>query len=158
MRRIAASISGRTKASFRRPSLPNQPFHLLPTARADLDNKRCGTPEAIFDCVGKPMTLSTWIRQIRLMENASSGSLVDAIPYGRGCGRKLAEVKDPGIEPALERLLSDQIAGDPCPPCGSRSAGSKGRNSQYFPRGTGTLPPETGSLETASAATLIQSG
>jgi hypothetical protein len=28
-------------------------------------------------------------------------------------GRKLAEVKDPNIEPALERILSDEVAGDP---------------------------------------------
>jgi hypothetical protein len=59
------------------------------------------------------MTTSRWARQIRLTKTASSGSLVDAIPYGKGCGRKLTEVKDPGIEPAIEQLLSDQIAGDP---------------------------------------------
>jgi len=28
-------------------------------------------------------------------------------------GRKLAELKDPDIEPALERMLSDEVAGDP---------------------------------------------
>src|SRR5215831_12546013 len=30
-----------------------------------------------------------------------------------GCGRKPCEVKDRGLQPALERMLSDETAGDP---------------------------------------------
>jgi hypothetical protein len=47
-----------------------------------------------------------------LTATASAGSLVAPQKFGR-LGRKLAEVKDPDIEPALEQMLSDEVAGDP---------------------------------------------
>jgi hypothetical protein len=40
-----------------------------------------------------------------------AGSLVYQPPHPRG--RKFVEVLDPTLEPALERMLSDEIAGDP---------------------------------------------
>src|ERR1700738_586465 len=40
-----------------------------------------------------------------------AGSLAHEPPYARG--RKFVEVQDPNMEPALERMLSDEIAGDP---------------------------------------------
>jgi hypothetical protein len=50
--------------------------------------------------------------KLRLTSSASVGSLVH---YQRpGClGRKLVEIKDPNVVPALERMLSDEVAGDP---------------------------------------------
>jgi hypothetical protein len=49
---------------------------------------------------------------IRSTNTASAGSLVRYERRGR-VGRKLVEVNDPGIMPALERMLSDEVAGDP---------------------------------------------
>jgi hypothetical protein len=40
-----------------------------------------------------------------------AGSLAHEPPHARG--RKFVEVVDPNMEPALERMLSDEIAGDP---------------------------------------------
>src|SRR4051794_15505220 len=50
--------------------------------------------------------------KLRLTNTASAGSLVREPRAGR-VGRKLVEVKDPDIVPALERMLSDEVAGDP---------------------------------------------
>ena len=50
--------------------------------------------------------------KLRLTKTASAGSLVRDQRRGR-VGRKLVEVKDPDIVPALERMLSDEVAGDP---------------------------------------------
>jgi hypothetical protein len=49
-----------------------------------------------------------------LTKMASAGSL-EREPHRKAgrVGRKLAEVKDPDLEPALERILSDEVAGDP---------------------------------------------
>jgi len=50
--------------------------------------------------------------KLRLTSSASAGSLVRHERLG--CpGRKLIEVKDPDIIAALERMLSDEMAGDP---------------------------------------------
>ncbi len=43
---------------------------------------------------------------------ASAGSLMRLQRLAR-LGRKLVEVKDPNVVPALERMLSDEVAGDP---------------------------------------------
>ena len=59
-----------------------------------------------------PKTISAGIRKLRSTSKASAGSLVRVRRTGR-LGRPLVEVKDPEIEPALERMLSDEIAGDP---------------------------------------------
>jgi len=56
-------------------------------------------------------TISARTREIRSTKAAPAGSLVRPVSYARG--RKLVEVKDPQIEPALERMLSDEIGGDP---------------------------------------------
>ena len=50
--------------------------------------------------------------KIRLTNTAPAGSLMSDQRLGR-VGRKLVEVKDPDIVPALERMLSDEVAGDP---------------------------------------------
>jgi len=57
-------------------------------------------------------TIAAWKRRLRSTETASVGSLIRYQRLGR-MGRKLAETKDPAIEPALEQMLSDEIAGDP---------------------------------------------
>jgi hypothetical protein len=50
--------------------------------------------------------------KLRLTHRASPGSLVRHEKRGR-VGRKLVEAKDPDITTALERMLSDEVAGDP---------------------------------------------
>jgi transposase-like protein len=55
--------------------------------------------------------ISDRIREVTLTKATMSGSLVHEPPYA--CGRKFVEAKDPSIETALERMLSDEIAGDP---------------------------------------------
>jgi DDE family transposase len=59
-----------------------------------------------------PPTILAWMRKLRSTTTAVAGSLADA-PRASGAGRKLAEVKDPNMELALERMLSDEVAGDP---------------------------------------------
>jgi DDE family transposase len=56
--------------------------------------------------------ISAGRHKLRLTKTGAAGSLVSLHKSGR-VGRKLAEVKDPDIEPALARMLSDEIAGDP---------------------------------------------
>lgn len=53
--------------------------------------------------------------KLRLTPTASAGSLVHQQRVGR-VGRKLVEVKDPEIARALERMLTDEVAGDPMGP------------------------------------------
>ena len=50
--------------------------------------------------------------KLKLTATAAAGSLVHQQRVGR-VGRKLVEVKDPEIACALERMLSDEVAGDP---------------------------------------------
>jgi hypothetical protein len=57
-------------------------------------------------------TIATRRMKLRLTNTASAGSLVRHQRLRR-VGRKLVEVKDPDIAPALERMLSDEVAGDP---------------------------------------------
>ena len=60
-------------------------------------------------------TLSKWKYRLRLTETARAGSLIP--PKGCvGSGRKLTEVNNPEIEPALQQMLSEEIAGDPMGP------------------------------------------
>ena len=58
-----------------------------------------------------PPSISKRISEFQLHRQASAGSLAQT-PKSR-VGRKLSELKDPDMVPALERLLSDEIAGDP---------------------------------------------
>ena len=51
-------------------------------------------------------------RKLRLTDAAPAGSLMRVQRSGR-IGRPLVEVRDPDIAPALERMLSDEVAGDP---------------------------------------------
>ena len=57
-------------------------------------------------------TIATRRNELRLTSTAFAGSLLRDRRLGRA-GRKLVEVKDLGIIPALERILSDEVAGDP---------------------------------------------
>jgi Rhodopirellula transposase DDE domain len=57
-------------------------------------------------------TIWAGMRKLRLTKMASAGSRIRVQRSGR-VGRKLVELKDPDIEPALERMLSDEVAGDP---------------------------------------------
>jgi hypothetical protein len=57
-------------------------------------------------------TLTKWIERLEQTENACAGSLIPP-NGGIGAGRKLTEVNDPEIEPALQKMLSEEIAGDP---------------------------------------------
>jgi hypothetical protein len=59
-----------------------------------------------------PSAVTAGMRKLRLTNTATAGSLVFVQKSDR-LGRPLVEVKDPGIEPALERMLSDEVAGDP---------------------------------------------
>ena len=57
-------------------------------------------------------TLTKWTYRLELTGGARAGSLIP--PKGSiGSGRKLTEVNDPGMEPALQQMLSEEIAGDP---------------------------------------------
>ena len=58
-------------------------------------------------------TLAMRTREMMLTKAAPLGSLVHAVPGHYRSGRKLAEVKDPDIENALDLLLSNEIAGEP---------------------------------------------
>jgi DDE family transposase len=55
-------------------------------------------------------TISARGRKMRLTKSAQAGSLKRTAPR---TGRKLTEVSDPEIEPALQLMLSEEIAGDP---------------------------------------------
>jgi len=57
-------------------------------------------------------TITKLIARLRKTENAPEGSLIP--PKGCiGAGRKFTEVNNPEIEPALQKMLSEEIAGDP---------------------------------------------
>jgi Rhodopirellula transposase DDE domain len=57
-------------------------------------------------------TIAARRTKLRLTSSASAGSLVRHQKLS--CmGRKLVEVKNPNVIPALERMLSDEVAGDP---------------------------------------------
>jgi hypothetical protein len=56
-------------------------------------------------------TISGRRRKMRLTKSAQAGSLIRR--RINGTGRKLIEVTDPEIEPALQQVLSEEIAGDP---------------------------------------------
>ena len=60
-------------------------------------------------------TLTKWTYRLKLTGTAHAGSLVP--PKGCvGSGRKLTEVNNPEIEPALQQMLLEEIAGDPMGP------------------------------------------
>jgi len=60
-------------------------------------------------------TLTKWKYRLKLTGTARAGSLIP--PKGCvGSGRKLTEVNNPEIEPALQQMLSEEIAGDPMGP------------------------------------------
>jgi hypothetical protein len=57
-------------------------------------------------------TICVRAREIKKHRSAPAGSLARVRCAGRS-GRKMVEVKDPEIVPALERMLMDEVAGDP---------------------------------------------
>jgi Rhodopirellula transposase DDE domain len=62
-----------------------------------------------------PQTISKRKYQFELTGMAQAGSLVP-LKRSAGAGRKLTEVNDPEMEPALEQMLSEEVAGDPMGP------------------------------------------
>lgn len=58
-------------------------------------------------------TLSARTRELESACGAVAGSLVIPASGRSRCGRKRAEVKDPGLEKAIDDLLADEIAGEP---------------------------------------------
>jgi len=56
-------------------------------------------------------TVSAQRRKMRLTKAARAGSLMRR--KATGTGRKLTEVRYPEIEPALQQMLSEEVAGDP---------------------------------------------
>lgn len=60
-------------------------------------------------------TLTKWIDRLQLTATAPAGSLIP--PKGSvGSGRRLTEVNDPKLEPALQQMLLEETAGDPMGP------------------------------------------
>ena len=60
-------------------------------------------------------TLTKWIDRLTLTTTSPAGSLIP--PKGTvGAGRKPNEVNDPGLEPALHQMISEETAGDPMGP------------------------------------------
>jgi hypothetical protein len=57
-------------------------------------------------------TISKWTRTLHPAKKALPGSLAQVRTPSRA-GRKLCEVKNTNLIPALERMLTDEIAGDP---------------------------------------------
>jgi Rhodopirellula transposase DDE domain len=57
-------------------------------------------------------TISTQRRKLEASKMALAGSLIPPRSPG-GPGRKPTEMKDSGLEPALQQMLSEEIAGDP---------------------------------------------
>lgn len=56
--------------------------------------------------------VSKWITKAKSTKGAKAGSLIPPVGSARS-GRRLTEVNDPQIEQALQRMLSEEIAGDP---------------------------------------------
>jgi hypothetical protein len=63
----------------------------------------------------KPPMISYRRHQVRLTGTAQAGSLIRP-KRAAGAGRKAVEVNDPEIEPALQKMLSEETAGDPMGP------------------------------------------
>jgi Rhodopirellula transposase DDE domain len=63
----------------------------------------------------KPPMISYRRQQVRLTGTARAGSLIHP-KRAAGAGRKAVEVNDPEIESALQKMLSDEMAGDPMGP------------------------------------------
>jgi hypothetical protein len=57
-------------------------------------------------------TISKGMRKVRSTKRSSAGSLIPS-ERSPGAGRKFTEVNDPQLEPALEQMLSGEVAGDP---------------------------------------------
>jgi hypothetical protein len=58
------------------------------------------------------VTISKWKCRLHLVKRALPGSLAHR-QNSSGAVRKFLEVKDPGMVPALELMLKDEVAGDP---------------------------------------------
>jgi Rhodopirellula transposase DDE domain len=94
-----------------RPYLNRRQRFLWASAEADAIGHGGGV---LLSCITgfAPNTITAGIHKLRLTSTAAAGSLVQAKKSGRW-GRPLVETKDPEILPALERMLSDEVAGDP---------------------------------------------
>jgi hypothetical protein len=72
-----------------------------------------GGPLLLTNVTGtSPAMISHRRHQLRLTGTVQAGSLAPAM-RAAGAGRKPTDVNDPGIEPALQQMLSEEVAGDP---------------------------------------------
>jgi len=99
------------KYNLLRQYLTRQQLHLWAAVEAE-----CIGPKGISiiaTATGVPKTtISCWIKEVRAAEERPEDGL--SLPrMWRHVGRKFTEVNDPGIEPALEKLVTHEIAGEP---------------------------------------------
>ncbi len=107
---MANKLDVLTRWQLLRPYLDRRERSLWAAAEAEAIGY--GGSAMLTDVTGiSAPTILARVREIRLTKAASAGSLVDAVSYGRGRGRKLVEVKDPDIEPALERMQLQEVCG-----------------------------------------------
>jgi Rhodopirellula transposase DDE domain len=82
-------------------------------AAAEAETYGYGGGILLCDITGlSPKTIASRRREFMQTKGTSPGALACVRRTGI-TGRPRVEVKDPGIEPALERMLCDEIAGDP---------------------------------------------
>jgi hypothetical protein len=94
-----------------RPYLDRRHLHLWAAVEAESTGKKGIALVASVTGVSRSM-ISRWITEVR----ANALAPADGLPLprmSRRVGRKFTEVNDPGIEAALERLVTDEVAGDP---------------------------------------------
>jgi hypothetical protein len=94
-----------------RPHLNRRQLKIWAAAEAETSGR--GGRALVASTTGMSVpAISAWIGKIRLTQGAPASTLVvrKIVP---GLGRKRIEEKDPEIEAALERLVTEEVAGDP---------------------------------------------
>src|ERR1043166_5680423 len=99
------------KYNLLRPYLDRRQLHLWAAVEAESRGAK-GIP-LVASVTGISRTIiSRWITEVRTTESCPPAGL--PLPrMWRRVGRKFTEVKDPGIEAALGRLVTDETAGEP---------------------------------------------
>jgi hypothetical protein len=93
-----------------RPYLDHRQLYLWAAVEAESTGKKGIALVASVTGVSRSM-ISRWITEVR----ATALAPADGLPLprmSRRVGRKFTEVNDPGIEAALEGLVTDEVAGD----------------------------------------------
>jgi hypothetical protein len=113
MRRANLTLGGALTRRFNlvRPYLTRRQLKVWAAAEAEAAGR--GGRALVASVTGiSPTSISLWISKCRATGMAAAGTLV--VPkIAPGAGRRRVEEKDKGIEAALERLLTEEIAGDP---------------------------------------------